>query len=164
LPPAGHRWEIIVGQPSPWAQTAAAAIPAALTFDPVRFSRRDLLCSERDSPITLAQSDGIVRCHGLLVPSSLRAGLEHDAGEAKARSEGMQLIVSVGRQDKPGIGAGSPAKKGPALTSQLMHVHSHGFLARLPFSACPFRVSDPGPFGCHPKPGRFTDRCPHPVH
>jgi hypothetical protein len=53
----------------------------------------------------------------------------------------MQLIISVGRQDKPGIGAGSPAKESPALTPQLMHVHSHGFLARLSFSACPFRVS-----------------------
>jgi hypothetical protein len=42
----------------------------------------------------------------------------------------MQLIVSVGRQDKPGIGAGSPAKEGSALTWQLMHVYSHGFLTR----------------------------------
>jgi hypothetical protein len=83
----------------------------ALPFHRVSFSRRDRPCSERHGPITLAQSHVIVRCHGLLVRSSWRAGPEHDAGETEARSDVMQLIVSVGRQDKPGIGAGIPAKK-----------------------------------------------------
>jgi hypothetical protein len=79
------------------------------------------------------------------VRSTWRARLEHDALETEARSEGMELIISAGRQDKPGIG-GVHAQK-PPLTLQFMHVHSHGFLTRLPARS-----------GCQPRPCRLPSQ------
>ena len=51
-------------------------------------------------------------CHGLVVRSTGRAWPEHDASQTEFRSQGMQLIVSISRQDEPGIRAGSLAEEG----------------------------------------------------
>ena len=65
-----------------------------------------------------------------------------------------------GPHEAPGAGHYDHA----AQTSQLVHVHSHGFLTRRPaapsIDACSAAVGRPSLPRWHPKPGRFTHRCP----